>query len=169
MERETVFGLPLAWTPILPGGGHRAGRELLERLYASVQGGPLPEIGTGPWGKPDFLTGSWHFSISHTPHFAFCVLSPQAVGLDAEELSRKAPERLAQKVLSPGEWARYRAAPDPGQALLTFWVLKEAQAKCSGRGLTHELCQTDFRLDDPRVFRLAGCVAAIVQEERHAL
>ena len=52
--------------------GHKVGRELLARLYRQATGKDLPPIAITPRGKPYFPDGAWHFSISHTKHFAFC-------------------------------------------------------------------------------------------------
>ena len=104
--------------------GHQAGRKLLAELYWAETGENLPEIRVTDRGKPYFPDSDWHFSISHTPKHAFCVLSRHNVGLDAEELNRKVNLKLADKILSPGEKNRFEAAENKEKALLTFWVLK---------------------------------------------
>ena len=142
-------------------GGHEAGRALLEALYREATGLPLPPIVIGEWGKPYFVDSGWHFSISHTKNHAFCALARENVAIDAEELDRPINQKLAEKILSPGEKVQYDAAPDKARALLTFWVLKEAAAKLSGRGLRGYPNNTDFSLDDPRVREMDGCLVAI--------
>ena len=142
-------------------GGHEAGRALLEALYREATGLPLPPIVIGEWGKPYFVDSGWHFSISHTKNHAFCALARENVAIDAEEFDRPINQKLAEKILSPGEMAQYDAAPDKARALLTFWVLKEAAAKLSGRGLRGYPNNTDFSLDDPRVREMDGCLVAI--------
>ncbi|MCI7638404.1 MAG: 4'-phosphopantetheinyl transferase superfamily protein [Clostridiales bacterium] len=142
-------------------GGHEAGRALLEALYREATGLPLPPIVIGEWGKPYFVDSGWHFSISHTKNHAFCALARENVAIDAEELDRPINQKLAEKILSPGEKVQYDAAPDKNRALLTFWVLKEAAAKLSGRGLRGYPNNTDFSLDDPRVREMDGCLVAI--------
>lgn len=142
-------------------GGHEAGRALLEALYREATGLPLPPIVIGEWGKPYFVDSGWHFSISHTKNHAFCALARENVAIDAEEFDRPINQKLAEKILSPGEKAQYDAAPDKARALLTFWVLKEAAAKLSGRGLRGYPNNTDCSLDDPRVREMDGCLVAI--------
>ena len=142
-------------------GGHEAGRALLEALYREATGLPLPPIVIGEWGKPYFVDSGWHFSISHTKNHAFCALARENVAIDAEEFDRPINQKLAEKILSPGEKAQYDAAPDKARALLTFGVLKEAAAKLSGRGLRGYPNNTDFSLDDPRVREMDGCLVAI--------
>lgn len=144
--------------------GHEAGRALLEELYREETGDPLPLISIGEWGKPFFADSKWHFSISHTQKHAFCVLSENNIAIDAEELDRWINPALAEKILSPMEKAQFDAAADKNKALLTFWVLKEAAAKLSGKGLRGYPNDTAFTLDDPRVRELDGCVVAILVE-----
>ena len=155
----------LGHADIQPGQtGHEAGRELLGRLYRAHTGQELPPIAIGPRGKPYFADGALHFSISHTKHHVFCALSPTPVGIDAEELDRKVDPRLAQKILSPAEKAQYDTADDKRRALLTFWVLKEAQAKCTGEGLRGYPDYTDFSLTDPRVTVRHNCLVAVITQ-----
>ena len=157
MERLLFAAMPLCGR-----SGHEAGRELLAQLYP---GENLPPIAVTDRGKPYFAGSPLHFSISHTRRHAFCVLSTVNVGIDAEELDRSINPRLAEKILSPGEKAQYDAAPDKNRALLTFWVLKEAEAKLSGQGLQGYPNHTDFSLNDPRVTEMDGCLVAVLQEE----
>ena len=154
----------LAFCELMGRSGHEAGRELLARLYREETGEALPEILTTDRGKPYFPSSSLHFSISHTPKHAFCVLSKHNVGMDAEELDRDIHLKLAQKILSPGEKARFDAAGDKRKALLAFWVLKEAAAKLSGEGLRGYPNHTDFSLDDPRVREMNGCLVAVLED-----
>ena len=144
--------------------GHEAGRSLLTRLYGEATGQPLPPIEVGAWGKPAFSDSDWHFSISHTKKHAFCVLAEENIAIDAEELDRRVNLSLAEKILSPTEKAQFDAAADKNRALLIFWVLKEASAKLSGRGLHGCPNDTALSLDDPRVRELEGCLVAILTE-----
>ena len=152
--------------------GHEAGRQLLAQLYREKCGKPLPEIRTTDRGKPYFADHSLHFSISHTSKHAFCALSENNIGIDAEELDRNINLKLAEKILSPTEKDQFDAAADKQKALLTFWVLKEASVKLSGEGLRGYPRYIDFSLADPRVTEMAGCLVAVLEEkgeETHAL
>ena len=144
--------------------GHEAGRQLLSDLYRQQTGNELPKIAVTDRGKPYFPGENWHFSITHTRRHAFCALSRFPIGIDAEELDREVNFRLAEKILSPGEKQRFDTAPDKHRALLTFWVLKEAQAKCTGEGLRGYPNQTDFSLADPRVIEQDGCLLAVIEQ-----
>lgn len=145
--------------------GHDAGRALLAQAYQEQFGRSLPEIAVTSRGKPYFVGNDWDFSITHTKRHAFCVLSDRPVGIDAEELDRKLSPRLAEKILSPRELARYQKAADPNRALLALWVLKEAAAKRSGEGLQGYPRYTDFDPEDPRVIELDGCLVAVLEQE----
>lgn len=142
--------------------GHEAGRQLLAKLYREQTGEEMPPILKTERGKPYFAGSKWYFSTSHTKGHAFCVLAQQPVGIDAEEMDRDINLKLADKILSPGERAQFDAAEDPRLALLTFWVLKEADAKCSGEGLRGYPNHTNFSLDDPRVTEMDGCLVAVI-------
>ena len=154
----------LVWCKLEGQTGHEAGRQLLAEVYRAETGEDLPEIRLTDRGKPYFPGSPWHFSISHTPKHAFCVLSRNNVAIDAEELDRKMNLKLAEKILSPMEKRQFDAAENKERALLTFWVLKEAAAKLSGEGLRGYPNHTHFSLEDPRVTELDGCILAVMEE-----
>ncbi|MBQ6997906.1 MAG: 4'-phosphopantetheinyl transferase superfamily protein [Oscillospiraceae bacterium] len=145
--------------------GHTVGRELLQQLC----GGEMPEIAVTELGKPYFADNKLHFSISHTKRHAFCCLSAHNVGLDAEEMDRRVSPALSGKILSPTEQRRHAAAADPNAAILRLWVLKEAYAKLTGKGLGDYLYQTDFDPDDPRIMIIDGCYVAVMEEKENAV
>lgn len=154
----------LAWQRLEGRSGHKVGRLLLSQLYTQYVGGEMPPVRLGEKGKPYWEDSPWHFSISHSKHHAFCVLSHRPVGIDAEELDRPVKLRFAEKLLSPGEYAQFLAAEDQQRAFLSFWVLKEATAKCSGEGVRIHPRHTDFSLPDDRIQQIDGCLVAIVTE-----
>ena len=142
--------------------GHQVGRALLADLYAAHVGGEMPAIAIAPGGKPYFVDSAWHFSISHTKRHAFCALAEHPIGIDAEELDRNIDLKIAPKILSAGEFAQFQAAQDPRDALLRFWVLKEAAAKLTGEGMKWHPTHTDFTLPDGRIQELDGCLVAVM-------
>ena len=149
--------------------GHDAGRQLLAGLYRQETGEDLPEIAVTERGKPYFVDSSWHFSISHSKRHAFCALSKNNIGIDAEEAGRKIRLDLAEKILSDSEYRQYKDAEDKRAALLKFWVLKEALAKLTGEGIKFHPNHTNFSLDDPRVTVIDNCLVAVLQEEDHVV
>ena len=155
--------LALSCRAIQPGSGHAEGRALLCAMYEAQFGAPMPPIAYLDRGKPYFPGSPIHFSITHTDHHVFCALSDRPIGIDAEELTRDISPRLAEKILSPAEYAQYEAAEDQRRALLTFWVLKEAQGKRSGQGISGYPNKTCFELHDPRVTVREGCLLAIIE------
>lgn len=154
----------MRYLSVKPGQGHEAGRQLLRQMVLEQTGAPMPQILTGQRGKPYFAEGDLHFSISHTKHHVFCVLRSHPVGIDAEEKDRDIDLRLADKILSPTEKAQYDNAPDKREALLKFWVLKEAAGKCTGQGINGYPNKTEFLLQDPRLTEVDGCFVAIIEE-----
>ena len=144
-----------------------AGQLLLKSMYEELVGGEMPEIAKLSRGKPYFVTGGLHFSITHTKNTVFCALSDVPVGIDAEEADRKVAPSMAEKILSPSEYAQYAALPEESRndALLRLWVLKEAEVKCSGLGLRGYPNHTNFALDDPRVTQMDGCYVAVICQE----
>ena len=155
--------IALRWEAVAPGEGHRAGRALLERMYRAHRGKPMPDVVPEQRGKPRFADDPLQFSISHTRAHVFCAISQQPIGIDAEEMDRDIDLRLAGKILSPSEKARFDAATDKRAALLKLWVLKEAAAKCSGEGLRGYPSHTDFMIDDPRILEIDGCYVAVIE------
>ncbi len=145
--------------------GHVAGRELLAQMYRAQTGKALPPLAYEKRGKPYIPGSSFHFSLSHTPRRVFCAVSDRPVGIDGEELDRQVRPGLAEKILSPGELAQYEQAQDKHRALLTFWVLKEAQAKCTGAGMPFHPTCTDFSLTDPRVTEMENCLVAVIERD----
>ena len=151
------------------GNGHEAGRALLADMYCRYVGGEMPAILVAEGGKPYFADSPWHFSISHSKRHVFCALSDKPIGIDAEELDRRMNPALAEKILSPMERQQYENAQEKARALLTFWVLKEAQAKLTGEGIKFHPTHTEFLLSDPRVRELHGCLVAVIEEEDHVI
>ncbi len=142
--------------------GHQVGRLLLAKLYAQATGEELPPVAVTPRGKPYFSNKAWHFSISHTDHFAFCALSRHNIGLDAEEKGRAVSPVMMEKFTSDGE--KSRLGDTPQDAFLRLWVLKEAEAKLTGRGMGNWLKDTDFDPFDPRIQEINGCYVAVLEE-----
>ena len=155
----------LKWARLEGRRGHDVGRQLLQQLYREETGAECPAILTAPRGKPYFEESPLHFSISHTPNHAFCVLSNHPVGIDAEEKDRRIDLRLAQKILSEAEYSCFEAAQDRRDALLRLWVLKEAAVKLTGEGLRGYPNHTDFSPCDARIQEIDGCYVAIFEGE----
>ena len=72
-------------------------------------------------------------------------------------------------ILTPAEKAQFDSAEDKRLALLKFWVLKEATAKCTGEGLKGYPNHTAFLLSDPRVRQIQDCLVAVIEEEDYVI
>ena len=155
--------ITLAHRKISPGEGHEAGRILLAELYRAHRGVEMPDVVLEDRGKPRFPDDPLQFSITHTRDHVFVAISDRSIGIDAEQLDRRIDLRLADKILSPTEKQQYDAAPDKRLALLTFWVLKEAEGKRTGEGIRGYPNHTAFSLDDPRVTVAENCLLAIIE------
>ena len=151
----------LLWQRLDGRSGHHAGRALLAEAYRQKTGAEMPPISIAERGKPYFEGSSLHFSISHTKNHAFCALSERPIGIDAEAETRNVALRLAPKILSESEMARFDGS---GEMLLRFWVLKEAAAKLTGEGLRGYPNHTDFDPHDPRIQKIDGCLVAVLEE-----
>lgn len=156
----------LLWEALNGRDGHQVGRQLLARLYRQETREELPPISLTQHGKPYFKDSLWHFSIAHTQNHAFCALSKNNLGLDAEEKTRAVSPALLTRYLSPMEQARL--GDQPQDAFLRLWVLKEAEAKRTGRGIGNWMKNTDFDPFDQRIQEIDGCYVAIL-EDNHAL
>lgn len=145
--------MELAWQRLEGRDGHRVGLELLRQLM----GGTLPEIRRTGRGKPYFPDNPVQFSVSHTKNHVFCAVSEKNIGIDAEEMERTLK---TAPLCSPGELARVATPKD----LLRLWVLKEAYAKLTGRGIGTYLKNTDFDPKDQRILEIDGCFVAVLEE-----
>lgn len=156
------MGYSLLWERLEGRCGHEVGRQLLAALYREKTGEALPDIAVTPLGKPYFPESDWHFSISHTKNHAFCVLSRENIGLDAEEIGRRVSDKLIARYLSPGE--RSRLGDDPQDAALRLWVLKEAEGKRTGKGIGDWMKNTDFYPDSDKIQEIDGCYVAVLED-----
>ena len=143
------------------GDPHKEAEALLAALYRRVTGQALPPICRTALGKPYLENSPWHISVSHTPRHVFCCLAAENAGIDAEEC-----DRIAKAVcLSDTEARRLAMSPDPQRDFLRLWVLKEAYAKLTGKGVGSYLKNTDLSPDDPRVTEIDGCFVAVITEK----
>lgn len=139
---------------------HTEGRTLLSDMYRYLMQREMPQILIGPQGKPFFMDDSLHFSISHTKSHLFCLLSDTPVGIDSEEISRSVNPRLAEKILSEYELKQYLSSEDKNRALLSFWVMKEAAAKYTGKGINGYPNNTNFSLNEKGLYIFDECIVA---------
>lgn len=119
-------------------------RGLLRRVLAAGSGIAPNEFifAAGEHGKPVIADGAaprLHFNLSHSGGWWLLATAEGPVGIDLEMADRAVdPDRLASRVLTPGEQAALRLAGDDAAAkravFLDCWTRKEALLKALGTG-----------------------------------
>lgn len=103
----------------------------------------------GPHGRPeiDQPDSDLHFNLSHSAGLVICAIARgRAVGVDVEDLSRRAPDwALVERYCSPAEADDIRTHGDRWRdRFLTYWTLKEAYLKARGLGISVALADIAF-------------------------
>lgn len=109
----------------------------------------------GPHGRPeiDVPGADVHFNLSHSAGLVVCALARgRAVGVDVENLARRAPEwALVERYCSPAEADDIRSHGDRWRdRFITYWTLKEAYLKARGLGISVPLADISFVVDSNR-------------------
>lgn len=128
------------------------GREMARSLVGAALG-VAPDAWTwrdGPHGRPEVADPATdlHFNLSHSAGVVICALARRTVGVDVEDLTRRAPDpAIVNRYCSPSETADV-ATDVPGWAdrFLTYWTLKEAYLKARGLGIAVPLADISFGL-----------------------
>ncbi len=147
-----------------------AAHTLLARLYSRAYGEAMPPLLYEPGGKPGFSGGRF-CSMTHTKRSAFCAISDQPVGIDAEERNRAVQPGLARRLYAPAERGKQTS-----EEMLRYWTLKEAYLKYTGEGLRRDLRELTFLFADgtPKLLgselhfqqmEIFGCILAICTPE----
>lgn len=136
------------------GNESEAAHALLERVLEQEYGIENPALSHGPQGKP-FLPGGPEFSISHSRGQVALAVSDKPLGLDAE-LVRSFPEKLPQRIFSPGELRWFQQRFSTQVDFFTLWTLKESYYKYMGTGMLGFPNGTDFYQDEKRQWHLRG-------------
>ena len=130
----------------------------LVRRALSRYAGVAPEewrFQPAPGGKPFLMpirdAASLSFSLSHTHGLVACAIADQAdIGIDVEAV-RGPMDDLLNQVLSTTEIhdVRRSASPlDQGRRFCELWTLKEAFTKATGEGLSRDVRQIAFAVDE---------------------
>ena len=106
----------------------------------------LPEIKTGPHGKPYFAGYPVKFNLSHCKGAVCCALGEHEVGVDIERV-RPYHEKLAERICTPSERKLAENACDPAKALIALWSLKESFLKYTGEGMRYGFQNAEFSFD----------------------
>lgn len=117
----------------------------------------------GPHGKP-MLDGGYQdairFSVSHSNRRAlYAINRGREIGVDIEKIRPEFSfEEISDKYFSPREAAflRTRPVPDREKVFFSFWTLKEAFMKGTGKGFSLPLDRFEITNDPPKVVSLEG-------------
>ncbi len=127
------------------------------------------EFSTNQFGKPS-APGGVKFNVAHSGDYALLAFaSDSEVGVDVERIGAdRVVSDLAQRVLSPHEYARFSRLPDSERTRTFFqiWTLKEAVLKAIGSGLSiaPECIEVSFYPAEPRLLRCSANEIADVNE-----
>lgn len=108
----------------------------------------IDQIETEEHGKPYLKNTNFHFSLSHSGHYAVCAFSDKRIGADLQRIKEKLPQRTT-KILSDTEKA-YLDKLEERERIRTFyrlWARKESLSKWDGRGLRLPIEQLSFVQD----------------------
>ena len=114
---------------------------LLLRLALKEQHGidGLVEFDCGENGKPFLRTcPQIHFNLSHCRRAAACAISDREVGVDVQSVA-PVSDAVARRVLTPAEYAQYKASGRPDELFCELWTIKECLLKQTGQGIGADL------------------------------
>jgi 4'-phosphopantetheinyl transferase len=117
------------------------GAGLLLRYALERAGIPASEqqFSKNAFGKPELLSGSPQFSLSHSGNIAVCSIGDFPLGVDTD--TARCTERIAKRYFHPDETSYILSLDETSKsdALGRIWVAKEAFTKAIGKGLTFPL------------------------------
>lgn len=86
-------------------------------------------------GKPHLENSNLHFNISHCKFGVVVAVSSCPVGVDIQDLTEYS-EGIAKRVFTDNEVDLVEKSKNKDRAFTEIWTLKEAAAKCDGRGIS---------------------------------
>lgn len=141
-------------------------RGLLRVILGAYLGGKPKNLvlKNGPHGKPILDGGSnqdaIRFSVSHSNRRAlYAINRGREIGVDIEEIRREFSfEEISDKYFSAREAAFLRTLPvhDRKEVFYTYWTLKEAFMKGTGKGFSLPLNRFEITHDPPKLLSLQG-------------
>ena len=97
-------------------------------------------------GKPSLKNGGLKFNITHTDGLIMIAVSDKEVGIDAENVFRKAEtQKIAEKYFSDEEREQIKT----DKHFYTLWTKKESAIKYAGLSLAAALKNTSFARETP--------------------
>jgi phosphopantetheine--protein transferase-like protein len=136
-----------------------AAHALLRRSLSAYSPRHAPALWSfeaGPMGKPSLSRMSnanepIEFNLSHTRGFVACSISSVRVGLDVERINPETQYlEIAEHFFHANEISALRTLPSHDGAIrfIELWTLKEALLKGLGLGISEELRETLFDIQD---------------------
>jgi 4'-phosphopantetheinyl transferase len=136
-----------------------AAHALLRRSLSAYTRHRSPEawdFETGLRGKPALSRTSTateliEFNLSHTRGFVACAISSVRVGLDVERIHPETKSvEIAERFFHARETSALKALPPHDCAIrfIELWTLKEALLKGLGLGISEELREPSFDIED---------------------
>lgn len=92
------------------------------------------QLKTQEHGKPYIDRQDIHFNLSHCKSGVALAIGKSPVGIDIQDMT-KFSEGVMNRVCSEDEKGIILSSPDRTREFTRIWTLKEAAAKCDGRGL----------------------------------
>ncbi len=126
--------------------------ELARRLGCSPQD---IRFRIGEHGKPECEGGGIHFNLSHSGDCLAMAFDDTPIGIDVERMRpRPRMEQLAQRIMSPAQFAAFRERGCAAEEFFACWCAAEALIKQVG-GSIWQAGEYPFRYEQGRI-----CVAA---------
>lgn len=137
----------------------RSAWELLkDPLMQGLPANPKIAYGAGEAGKPYFEEIPLCFSISHSGTLAAVAVSEREVGLDVQEVSGIAWEKLARRFFAKEAWEELLSLkekdPEMGRdAFFRKWCCREAAGKLTGEGAMPWLGADERKLSEGMIWQ----------------
>ncbi len=105
----------------------------------------IEEIRLGKYGKPYLPDAAFHFSLSHSDHYAVCAFGDLPLGADIQWIKEQVPLRTS-RILSKEEQIYLEKFLDQErvQQFYQLWARKESLMKWDGRGLRLPMQEISF-------------------------
>ncbi len=125
--------------------------QVLKKLGAPIE----IEYSYGEKNKPSFRNLPWHFNISHSEEYVFCVLSEQEVGVDIQYKKTFYNEGILRRFFTKEEqtqWSSYATQKERDEFFYQMWIRKEALGKLTGEGIAQTISVNMIGTQAPEEF-----------------
>lgn len=121
---------------------HLFGKLLIRDILMAAGFGPdcLEQLYYNEFNRP-YISEAVDFNLSHSGDIVICAFTKIGkIGVDVEQIT---PVDFSDfdNVMTPGQWQRIHAAPDPQRMFFTCWAIKESMIKAESSGMSLPLLQ----------------------------